>query len=274
MRKYVTPGPDHKIRRAGAFTLIELLVVIAIIAILAAMLLPALASAKEKARRTQCLGNLRQIGIGANLYAGDYQDKVPPVNVAGLGTPTPTSTYITDALDVSIVNAVNTILKIPTNGPSIWVCPNRLNNPAPGLPSYNGTTQLYIGYSYFGGMRVWLLQTGSTITIHRPVKLSGAKPYWALAADSNMKANGKWGGAASAGTPYAFEYGNIPPHPINGIPAGGNEVFTDNSAKWCRFSDMYSFDSYAGGIGNVDIYWYQDPSDFETTLLTALPSLK
>src|SRR6058998_1535391 len=62
-------------RRAG-FTLIELLVVIAIIAILAALLLPALATAKERGKRTKCISNLRQFGISFTLYANENNQVV------------------------------------------------------------------------------------------------------------------------------------------------------------------------------------------------------
>src|SRR5436853_671298 len=67
-------------KRTAAFTLIELLVVIAIIAVLAAILFPVFAQAREKARQTSCASNLQQLAMAMNLYSQDHNGRFPPAD--------------------------------------------------------------------------------------------------------------------------------------------------------------------------------------------------
>src|SRR5215831_14940512 len=76
----VAPGRRFSKGRCSGFTLVELLVVIAIIAVLAALLMPALSRAKAKAQNIVCLNNLKQLQVCAQLYIGDNRDANPPNN--------------------------------------------------------------------------------------------------------------------------------------------------------------------------------------------------
>src|SRR5688500_3211019 len=75
--KMFNPVRRNAVRKNRAFTLIELLVVIAIIAILAAILFPVFARARENARRASCQSNLKQIGLGVMQYVQDYDERYP-----------------------------------------------------------------------------------------------------------------------------------------------------------------------------------------------------
>jgi len=96
------------VRRTG-FTLIELLVVVAIIATLAAMLLPALSQARERARQSTCMNNLKQIGMAVFMYLNDYDEYIPPWQM--IGGPNEVLWYIQ-------------LLPYANYRASLWICPS------------------------------------------------------------------------------------------------------------------------------------------------------
>src|SRR5262245_44252805 len=111
----------------AAFTLIELLVVIAIIAILAAILFPVFAQARDRARMSSCLSNMRQIGTALTMYVQDYDETYPDLLVHGSGGSRAARTY-------TWRNAIRPYLK----NVDVYACPsNPFSRGAPGVPNQN-----------------------------------------------------------------------------------------------------------------------------------------
>jgi prepilin-type N-terminal cleavage/methylation domain-containing protein/prepilin-type processing-associated H-X9-DG protein len=144
-----------------AFTLVELLVVIGIIAILVALLLPALNRAREQAKSTQCLSNLRQLAQAVYVYAAQNHGSFPPA-----------LNSFTDNWDFNADNPANVIPGILWSGqtnPRVQQCPNY--DPPPGVTS---VTDIFTGYnyntSYLGGGFMEATPIGNP---HPPTRLGG-----------------------------------------------------------------------------------------------------
>ena len=192
-------------RRHG-FTLIELLVVIAIIAILAAILFPVFARAREKARQSSCLSNTKQLALSVLMYVQDYDESFMFANL------NPPGTYWYVAAEPYIKNA------------QIRVCPSKSN-----LACGYGYNMDYLGYSW-----------GTAGTQTTPIKLADIQsPAETVMLSDSNSIYSFYGGRGSGGSPVydTNSYNGWDPNNPSGGAAfrhndGSNHAFIDGHSKW------------------------------------------
>lgn len=255
----------RKTRHIG-FTLIELLVVISIIALLIAILLPALGAARESARTTQCLSNVRQLAITANAIGTDATEGILP-HARRQG-----NSYVPFVL---MINEEWKLFEEAGHSPDLMTCPDRSWKP---VLSSQYAGQFRHHYKYFGGIEIWSPgsnQAGREFKDPPTIRsLDDMTSERALGTDFLIATRNNWKTTDGIATdPWDYDPA---PHGIGndktGAPRGGNHVMGDGSGQWVEYKQMFGFGSWSWNARMSWVYQkempelpsgtWKNPSDF------------
>ena len=211
------------LRRAG-FTLIELLVVIAIIAILAAILFPVFARARENARRASCQSNLKQIGIGVMQYTQDYDEKLSHYD--GQGTPGADS-FTTD--DVLWADVLQPYVK----SKQIFICPSASHEGAPRSRTSTAAASLYYGAASTLGTNEYAFSN------HNPTPVNSLAEFTSTAETLLVTER-----PDTATGSYDYFVNDIE-RPAGALHFDGcNSLFVDGHVKWLKLEKLSANSNY------------------------------